>query len=192
VVVLQQGADLGVLKQSPKAGRELKRGAKITIDMQPHATIPRAIILWCSPNPGNSAAYSTNCSNLQQPSLGNPGDPVRTRVGHELYFDAYVMGSRPDDNNPNGYLTFALSGAAHDYRTSSLDALGNLDPGCGHVYNYQADDAGGVCTVIFNEPGTYVLAVAFTDTDRQYGRIPLGPFVTIIVTGQGLAYTPGS
>lgn len=190
LVTLKQGADLGVIKQIPSAGRQLKRGAKITLEVRPYATRPRAIVLWCSPNPGNSASYATNCSDLVRPSLGNPGDPVRTKPGRQLYFYAYTLGSRQDDVNPSGYLTFKVlwgsSGVSSQPTTAFAmswfdDSQEQSEPGCARVYS-ASGEASGLCSITFIQPGTYLLTVGFTDTDRSYPGIRSGPFLTVIVS----------
>lgn len=184
----QLGPTAGVASQAPAPGRHLKAGAPVAITLKNHAARARAIVLWCAPNPSSSASYSSNCSSPQRPTVGNPRNPLHVRTGHELTFDAYASGSARLDVSPAGYLSYAISGPKADYTQSWFDAgQDQLERGCSHVSD-DSGNAGGDCFITFDKPGTYVLTLRFTDTDRTYPNL-VGPSVTIIVMGPTTAPT---
>lgn len=146
-----------------------------------HVSKPTVSFYWCSPVPTNPQPYNIHCS-TDASTKGDPPNPLKTTTGKQVSLDVAVDGSLQSDPFPNGYLTYTITGPPGASSNASWFDQSTLTTvsGCAQVTD-QNGNASGTCDIVFNSPGTYRVAVAFTDTDRTY-RGARGPVETIDVS----------
>jgi hypothetical protein len=142
---------------------------------------PTVTFYWCNSSPTSprpSFACSTDAS-----MKGNPPNPFKTNLGRQVYLDASVFGSLRSDTLPSGWLTYNISGpAGASYTATWFDTTQQATiQGCQRVIADDGSAGGSPCDITFNSPGTYRVALSFTDTDRTY-RNAQGPVEMIQVS----------